>query len=238
MIVYLVVVLLSFVQSIFGVGLLVFGTPILLIMGLPFDSVLSYLLPCSIVISILQTIQGWSDIGTFRKDVPIYLLPFVVLGLLLVFNNLKGGYDIKFYVGSVLLLLGLIRISKPVQEKLGNFLSRNIKLSFAAIGTIHGVTNLGGGPLTVLLNGVFKEKGLIRTNIAYGYLLMAVAQIVTLSIIGRFIFGYKTVLLPAIAVLIYLSVGNRTFRATSDSLYYYLMTCFILLFGVIMVLTS
>ncbi len=48
------VLVLAVVQSVFGVGLLVFGTPTLLLLGYPFDQVLAYLLPCSILISALQ----------------------------------------------------------------------------------------------------------------------------------------------------------------------------------------
>ena len=38
----LVVFVFAVIQSVFGVGLLVFGTPTLLLLGLPFDAVLAY----------------------------------------------------------------------------------------------------------------------------------------------------------------------------------------------------
>ena len=48
----------SVVQSVFGVGLLVFGTPTLLLAGYSFEETLAYLLPCSMAISALQAWDG------------------------------------------------------------------------------------------------------------------------------------------------------------------------------------
>jgi hypothetical protein len=53
-----IVVVLAAVQSVFGVGLLVFGTPLLLLMDLQFPTVLAYLLPCSLTISAMQVISS------------------------------------------------------------------------------------------------------------------------------------------------------------------------------------
>ena len=50
----LVILLTAFIQSIFGTGVLLFGTPILLIIGYDFFFVLSVLLPPSILINFLQ----------------------------------------------------------------------------------------------------------------------------------------------------------------------------------------
>ena len=48
----------SIFQSIFGIGLLVFGTPTFLLLGYDFFDVLNILLPHSIVISFLQMISS------------------------------------------------------------------------------------------------------------------------------------------------------------------------------------
>ena len=42
---FLIISVLSIVQSLFGIGLLVFGTPTLLLMGYPFPNTLAILLP-------------------------------------------------------------------------------------------------------------------------------------------------------------------------------------------------
>src|SRR5689334_18088908 len=61
------VLILAAIQSVFGVGLLVFGTPILLLIGFPFPVVLAYLLPCSLVISTLQIAQGGLTFEPIRR---------------------------------------------------------------------------------------------------------------------------------------------------------------------------
>ena len=50
----LIVLFASVVQSVFGVGVLLIGTPLLLSFGYPFFEVLSFLLPTSLIISIIQ----------------------------------------------------------------------------------------------------------------------------------------------------------------------------------------
>ena len=53
----LVVALLTLVQSVFGVGLLVFGTPTLLLAGCDFDRALALLLPASLCVSAAQLLS-------------------------------------------------------------------------------------------------------------------------------------------------------------------------------------
>ena len=50
----LIITLLAFFQSIFGIGLLLYGTPIFLILGNDFFYSLNILLPVSMVISLMQ----------------------------------------------------------------------------------------------------------------------------------------------------------------------------------------
>ena len=49
-----IIIFLIFIQSIFGVGLLIFGTPSFLILGYDFANTINILMPISITISILQ----------------------------------------------------------------------------------------------------------------------------------------------------------------------------------------
>ena len=53
-----IVALFSTVQSVFGVGLLVFGTPTLLLLGCSFEETIAYLLPSSALISVMQVVDG------------------------------------------------------------------------------------------------------------------------------------------------------------------------------------
>src|SRR6266853_3469989 len=70
----------SIVQSVFGVGLLLFGTPTLLLTGMAFPLVLTYLLPCSIVVSSLQVASsGGLTLEPIRKRFLAISAPAVLI---------------------------------------------------------------------------------------------------------------------------------------------------------------
>jgi uncharacterized protein len=58
---YLVIIIAVFsvVQSIFGVGLLLFGTPTLLLLEYSYSETLWLLLPCSVTISLIQVVNDY-----------------------------------------------------------------------------------------------------------------------------------------------------------------------------------
>ena len=78
-----VVATFSIVQSIFGMGILVFGTPTLLLLGYDFTTTLSFLLPASWSVAFMQILNFESR----RPDIPaslyVFCLPCVGIGLLL-----------------------------------------------------------------------------------------------------------------------------------------------------------
>ena len=73
LVILLVIIFFTIIQSIFGVGLLVFGTPTLLLLDYTFYETLSFLLPSSIIVSLLQVYNGWSRIVFYKKAVNIQL---------------------------------------------------------------------------------------------------------------------------------------------------------------------
>ena len=54
MIEFATIFLFAILQSIFGIGILFFGTPTLLLLGFPFAETLSVLLPASLAVSAFQ----------------------------------------------------------------------------------------------------------------------------------------------------------------------------------------
>lgn len=59
----LIIVANSILQSLFGVGVLLFGTPILLLFGYTFFEILQILLPVSISINLMQIIKDYKNIN-------------------------------------------------------------------------------------------------------------------------------------------------------------------------------
>lgn len=234
----LVIFCCSLIQSVFGIGLLFFGTPILLLMGYPFESVLLYLLPSSISINLLQVMTGWDDVVRFKTMAPIYCLPFLIVGLVLALY-FGASYNMKPYVGAVMLLTGLTRLSPSTMASFHRAVKRFEKSGLAFLGLVHGTTNMGGAFLTMIVSARYLNKAAIRANIAFVYLLMAASQLVMLIVLKGLkgaSLGAESLYLPAISLLTYALLGNRAFRASSQLVYQHLMTAFIVLIGINLIL--
>ena len=81
----IIIVILAFIQSIFGVGLLVFGTPILLILNYDFFSILGILLPSSLIISLLQINNILNVVKEEKKS---FITAIIGISFGLLFNKL------------------------------------------------------------------------------------------------------------------------------------------------------
>ena len=75
----IIIIFLATFQSIFGVGLLLFGTPLFLMIGYDFSSTLTIVLPVSVLISFLQIIYKNQLNKKCIVEYNLYTLPFLVL---------------------------------------------------------------------------------------------------------------------------------------------------------------
>lgn len=130
------------IQSIFGVDVLLFGTPILLILGYDF-------------INALQIIKHYQHIDiSFYTHVLIYSIPFVILFLFLVS---KKNVNISLLVGSFLVLVALKNFFPAIEQKLEKTFKHE-KTYLSLMGIIHGLTNLVGSLLTAIVHSKNYEK--------------------------------------------------------------------------------
>lgn len=230
-----VVAVLALVQSVFGVGLLLFGTPILLLAGQPFATALLYLLPCSIVVSALQVAtSGGLRLDPMRRRFLAITAPavFVATGAALAFGSPR---QLKLIVGIVLLLTALTR-SGPGRRVLDAVVCRHRNAFMLLLGVVHGWSNLGGGILTVIVGASFSDKHAIRRQIAFAYGLMAVIQLGTVLATKRpHVDIALCSLLPIVAGAVYLALGQRTFRLARERAYHLGLTALIASFGVLLV---
>jgi uncharacterized membrane protein YfcA len=217
------------IQSVFGIGLLVFGTPALLLAGYPFAQALAYLLPCSMAVNLLQIVGDWREIRLKREFV-IFCLPLVVAGLAFVLW-LGHSINIRVWVGTLMVLTAALRSSAPMRERLQRLVRRHVRPALVVIGTVHGLTNMGGGLLSVFVSSLESSKSRVRATIAAGYLLMALTQLVVLFAKGQVSPGVQGLGLVAIAVATYAAIGNRLFRLSSELRYQHVLTAFITVFG-------
>ena len=235
-----VVAVLGAAQSVFGVGLLVFGTPTLLLLGFPFSEVLAYLLPCSIVISALQVKRGGGlrPLEPLRKQFLVYTAPGVLLGTIVI---LAAGstFNAKPIVGAMLIATAALRAVEPLRRRLEGFVRRYLTRLLLALGVVHGLSNLGGGILSVIVGSLYERKEVVRKHIAFAYGLMAIVQLVTLFATTDVAPVWLLWLaLPALAATMFLLVGQRVFAATPQSWYQPALTALVFAFGVALLIPA
>lgn len=229
----LVVAVFSVVQSIFGVGLLLFGTPTLLLLGVSFPEAIATLLPCSLVVDLLQLRNGLPRDRGYIRDLMIVCLPLVCIGLVIALSVTHPG-SLALVVGSMLLLLGLLRCTSSALPQIRARMLRYRTLYMAGMGFVHGLSNMGGGLLVALASSIANEKEETRRIIALGYTLFAITQLTTLYIMAPESFYAWRLLLPLVAVSIYV-LGNVFYRRMEETMFQKLLTALILAYGTLLV---
>ncbi|MFH1672449.1 MAG: TSUP family transporter [Pseudomonadota bacterium] len=200
----------SLIQSIFGVGVLLFGTPILLALGYDFIKAITILLPISLTINLFQIIKDYKRIDTdFYKKIVFYSIPFVVLFLFIVTTS---TINIGMIVGIFLLIVA----TKDYSLRLKNIiesLTKHEKLYLIAMGIIHGATNLGGSLLTAIIHNKKYEKNVTRATVAASYATFAAFQIATL------LFSTNLIDINFVEIGLYLIIGVIVFILTEATVY-------------------
>ena len=170
----------AIVQSIFGTGVLLFGTPLLLILGYNFQYALIILLPTSILISFFQLKNNLNKIDIqFYKKLFLFSIPPIILFLYL--TNLNS-IRINLFIGIFLVVIAIKENILSI-NKLIKFLIKYESLYLMIMGMIHGITNLGGALLSAIVFSKNLSKDSKRTTIAICYLTFAVFQIITLIVV-------------------------------------------------------
>jgi uncharacterized protein len=227
-----VVMVLSVVQGLFGVGLLVFGTPTLLLLGYPFQEALAYLLPSSVLISALQTVQGRRRIELHRSLG--FALPPLLVGLALVLTGVVS-IDIKLLVGSLMVLSVAVRLCDPLKSRLQRSIRGNTGGYLALTGLLHGLTNMGGALLTILAATLFESKETIRANIACCYLMFGISQLAVLALFQAQALTLASLMLAAIALLTYGTLVQLIYLKTSEARYQAFITILMLCYGLALI---
>ncbi len=231
----LTVVATAAIQSIFGVGVLLFGTPILLLLGYDFINALSVLLPISIAINSLQIIKHYQFIDTFfYKKVLIYTIPFVVLFLFIV-STVK--INIAILVGGFLVLVALKSFFPVVEQKLEKMLKHE-KIYLAVMGLVHGLTNLGGSLLTAIVHSKKYEKNATRVNVAICYATFAVFQLATLFFLGsQFELSYvDNMSFLQLGVIVFLCTEEMVYSTIDNKKYSQYFAAFLLISGILLII--
>ncbi|MBM4132839.1 MAG: hypothetical protein FJ245_03635 [Nitrospira sp.] len=223
------------IQSLFGVGVLLFGTPILLVLGYPFVTALAVLLPISCSINLLQVSRYHAHIDrSFYGKILSLSAPGIVVCLLLV---TRAAINIGFLVGLFLILVALKDVCEPVKRWIES-LVRYERTYFVAMGIIHGLTNLGGSLLTAIVHSKHYEKDVQRVTTAVAYGNFAFFQLLTLLVaLDRFPIPFTESALAVLAgvgtylltdQLVYAKIGAAQYRTVFAALLFVSGTVLIL----------
>ena len=224
-----IIITLSIFQSIFGVGLLVFGTPIFLQLGYGFFEVLHILLPFSIVISFLQLITKSELTDKFAKNFVFFCIPLLILSLVIL-ENIYDQINIILIVAIIMVSFSTLNIlvSKGMLRFKLNQSARSLSLTL--LGLLHGFTNLGGGFLALISSNIGNSKLEVRTNIAFGYLVFGAIQILYVNIFiqSMDLDNLFLIIIP----IIWFFISQIIFNKISGKLFPILINYMVLIYGI------
>jgi hypothetical protein len=226
-----IIAVFSIVQSIFGVGLLLFGTPTLLLLEYSYSETLWLLLPCSVTISLIQVVSDYKLIEAKKRAVYL-VIPTLILSLALVVTY-ANGINITRIVGVLLLLIGVIRFSSKLQALLASMVKKHIHMYYIIIGVVHGISNMGGGPLSILMSTIYSKKEIIRANVAFIYLILAIFQLVVLSIISNASLRSEVMWLIPISLASYIFTSKFIPLKINNEKYTFILNVMVLVYGVL-----
>jgi len=223
-----IIILTALLQSFFGVGVLLFGTPILILLNYSFLECLLILLPISVTINSLQIKADFKKIDyNIYKSVLFLSVPFVIVFLILVSNN---SINISIFIGIFLIFISLKDKILIIKNSFEKFLSFN-KIFYISMGVIHGLTNLGGSLLIAKVYFTSLNKNQKRVTIAISYLTLAIFQFFTLLFINLH-YNFYYLIYVFIGAITYVIANRLVFQKISDNKFDRLFSFFILLSGI------
>ncbi len=229
----LIIIACSLIHSIFGVGLLVFGTPIFLLLGHSYTETLWIVLPPSIAINALQIYEERRFISQPRSFLAYFIIPTAIFAYLALTQF--SEVNIRKTVGIMLLISAALRFSSKAQAQTKIIIEKHKHAFVGLIGAIHGLTNMGGGLLTTMMGTLHHSKEAFRANVAYGYFIMALIKTATLITLGIHLTNADQLPINMlVAVFSYYFVGNALYRKLSVFSFQHAITVLILSFGVLL----
>lgn len=234
-IILLTIVITSFIQSIFGTGVLLFGTPILLLFGYNFQNLLIVLLPTSILINLFQ-LKGNSENISFKfyKKLFIYSVPFIILLLYIVTTS---QIKINLFVGLLIIFICLKEHISFINKSV-KYIIKYENLYLIIMGIIHGITNLGGALLSTIIFSKKMTKIQMRSTIAICYLTFAVFQILTL--ISLMNYNHLTIIVNfyywITGLIIFFIVETYLYPKINEEKYSQLFRLFLFCIGLLLII--
>jgi hypothetical protein len=207
----LIVIFTAVVQSVFGAGILLMGTPLMLLLGYPFIDVLIVLLPISLAMNVMKITKYHAhiDLVLLRKVMLLALPPIAAFLFLVTHVHMNIG----LIIGPFLLFIAFKSISASVERILDRLMSFE-NLYLLTVGMVHGTSNLGGSLLTALIHHKHYPKDVARVTIAACYSSFAVVQLLTLGAFSR-----EQIDIPVFGNIIYVLVATVIFELIDSTVF-------------------
>jgi len=227
-------------QSIIGVGVLVLGTPFLLVLKFNIVEILFILLPISIITSlsnlfIIKYSNKTLNKSTYKefKKFFIICIPSIFVGLLFlkVFENF---INFKILVSSVILFSIILIILKDRIKYRINFFRISI---LSIVGAVHGLTNSGGTLMSLALS-VNNKKDYARLNTTFFYLMLALFQYFLTIIVFFQKFTYPKDFKIIAVVVLGVLLGNLINFFLKSTILYRMIVNLLAVFSAIVLLIS
>jgi len=211
----IIITLLIIIQSIFGVGLLLFGTPSFLVLGYDFANTINILMPVSITISALQFLRSKVKDKVFITEYNLFCLPFLIIFLLIALK-FKYLFDFKLLVALLLVFSSILILNKKKFSSFRKTFFKLKKIVLIGIGSVHGLTNMGGSFLAIYSTLVSENvKEVARYYICYGYLIMGLFQYILVLSISYENLNFNKLYYLILALLIYFPT-QKIFKNIDD----------------------
>ena len=187
---YLVLIYLFLIvalQSSIGVGVLVLGTPFLLLLKYDILQVFFFLLPLSILTSLINLIiirlsNKNLNVSSYKGLTKFFVvcIPSIIIGLFIL-KYFQELINFKLLVSIVTIFSVLLVLLKDKIKLRINFFRISI---LSIVGVIHGLTNAGGALMSLALSSN-SEKNNARYSITFFYLALETFQYLTTIIIFK-----------------------------------------------------
>ena len=232
----IIIIVLITIQSIFGVGLLLFGTPSFLIIGYDFANTINILMPVSITISALQFFKSKVSDRNFIKEYNLFCLPFLILFLVIALK-FKHLLDFKILVAFLLIFSSILILNKRRFSSFKKIFFNSKRYILVGIGSVHGLTNMGGSFLAIYSTLISKNiKELARYYISYGYLIMGILQFTTVLFISFKILDFSKLYYIFLAVIIYFPT-QKIFKNINDKKFSKYINLIALAYGLLILIS-
>jgi hypothetical protein len=229
-----VVLVCSLIHSLLGMGLLLFGTPTLLLMGYTFSQTLAYLLFPSVTISLLQLLNNHKIEQKFVVQFISYCLPTVCL-CLIVFMYTNVDLNLELAIAFLLLISVLLRCLPILEKKMQKIVRVNQKIFLLIMGCVHGFTNMGGGLLSVFVNSQYTKKEQVLSCVSFCYVFFGILQLTIVYIFQPKVFSLEILWFCIIAGSIYLTLGKSLFASFSENFYKNIFTVFMVIYAGVLI---